>query len=95
MLPENKFPPTYDEWEEVVFKNASHFTVYRFLGSHKRDKATHYSLIEAINDAGDDVRALVYAVTASGQAVCLPRSKWPHFAKLEKAGIAERRVSSV
>jgi hypothetical protein len=77
---------TQQEWETSVFRNANHFTVFRYgpgrLPSERRNVTVYQTFTEALEDAADDLRALIYAVTIEGRAVCIPRKEWPHYLEL-------------
>lgn len=70
---------TQAEWEEAVFRNAHHFSVFRYFGRGRRVSEVFETFPEALKDAGDDYRALVYVVTLDGRSVCLPRKEWPNY----------------
>ena len=72
------------DWEDVVFRNAAYFNVYRRLGLGKKDVRRFGSFSEAAVDAFSDETALVYAVTKTGRWVCLVRSRWSHFLEIQK-----------
>jgi len=73
---------TLAEWEEAVFRNASHFTVFRRIGRFNRDTKLFQTFPEAIQNAQDDPTALVYAVTIEGRSLCVVRSQWNHYAQI-------------
>jgi len=56
-----------------IIQNAAYFTTFRFNGPFDRDRREFPSLIEARTDAGDDPRALVYAVCAMEMTAHVPR----------------------
>ena len=82
IIPENDFSVSQDQWEENVFSNAHHFTVFRFFGRHQRESKVFETWPEALADAEGDKRALIYAVTLSGRQVCCVPAKWPRYHEL-------------
>lgn len=89
LLPEHRFgrDVTLEQWEEQVFANADHFTVFRRLGRFRRDVHTVKTFPEATKAAGDDETALVYAVCLSGRSCCLVRSRWPRYQEIWQEGV--------
>lgn len=73
---ENCFEGTLSDWEQRVFRNASHFTVVRYGVAAGSERATVDTFPQALALAGYNSRVLVYAVTNSGRAFCVPRSEW-------------------
>lgn len=73
MKPEHTFPSNLDEWEDSVILNSTLFTCFTFRGRGTRHTEEFKSFEEAIQAAGDDPRALVYAVAESGRFVCIPK----------------------
>lgn len=82
---EHDFTVSRDQWEANIFANASHFTVFRSRGAGVRETDTYTNLPAALADAGDDHKALVYAVTATDHATLLPRKEWPRLLDLWNA----------
>lgn len=74
--PEHDFKQSRDEWETTVIAAAVTFTTARFLGRGQYDRREFATLAGAIADAGDDRRAMVYAVTEAGRSVMVPRTRW-------------------
>jgi len=79
--PEHRFNVKREEWEDAVFSNAAYFTVFRRHGRFaiNRENKPFATFPEAMNDALEDVQALVYAVTATERSVCLVRDKWARY----------------
>ena len=75
---------TQDQWEELLFRNAAYFTVYRKLSRGKSERKEFANFPEAAVDAFHDHRALVYAVAESGRFVCVVRSRWQHYLDIWK-----------
>lgn len=73
---EHDFKQSRDEWEGSVIAAATKFTTSRFLGRGEYDTREFGSLPEAVADAKDDRRAMVYAVTDTGRSVMVPRAAW-------------------
>lgn len=78
------FSGTRADWEEAIFRHANHFTVFRLHRKTTFRPVERVSVVfstfpEAIAEAGPDVNALVYAVTLSGDAFCVPRSAWEQY----------------
>lgn len=73
---ENCFEGTLADWEQRVFRNASHFTVVRYGVATGSERTTVDTFPQALAVAGYNSRVLVYAVTDSGRAFCVPRSEW-------------------
>jgi hypothetical protein len=93
--PEHNFTGDREAWEQTVFENADHFTVFRYLANKKRDQKEYRSLVEAIRDAGSDSHALLYAVTGPGRFVNLPRADWPRHLNeyaIKRAGVARAAI---
>jgi hypothetical protein len=86
--PEHRFgrDVTLEQWEEQVFANANHFTIFRRLGRFNHDTKTVATFPEAINEAKGDRTALVYAVTLTGRSVCLIRARWPRYLEIWNEG---------
>lgn len=89
MAPEHNFEGSYQEWEERVVLNASHFRVHRVRSPHIRSSANVPTLSAAILTAlaiekDSDERALIYAVTLLDRAVPLDRKDWDHYLALRK-----------
>lgn len=79
--------PTVEEWEDKVFLSAyrsGHFNVFRKTGFMCRETERFHDFAEAAMNAYNDPRALVYAVTKTERAVCLPRKRWLHYLELIK-----------
>jgi hypothetical protein len=80
---EHDFSGSLEDWEDRVFINAEHFTVCRKVEGKGGVETKRFARFEqAQGEAGDDPRALVYVVTASGRSVCLIRARWDHYRKL-------------
>src|ERR1700723_3474441 len=67
------FTGTRADWEEMIFRNANHFTVFRLkrrtsFRPVERESTVFQTFPEAVADAQQDPAALVYAVTLSGDA---------------------------
>jgi hypothetical protein len=98
--PENEFRGagsgefTEKDWEDVVFRNATKFTVYRRLGLGKKDVREFGSFSEAAVDAYNDKTALVYAVTETGRWVCLVRPSWSHYLEIQKQMVEKAKVET-
>ena len=73
---ENCFEGTLADWEERVFRSASHFTVVRYGVATGSERVTVDTFQYALALAGNNPRALVYAVTGSGRTFCVPRKEW-------------------
>lgn len=79
---------TQKEWEEAVFRNATHFNVFRLYRRRaagtfpKREATAYYTFPEAVADAAPDLQALVYAVTEQGNNFCVPRPEWPKYQQI-------------
>ena len=79
---ENDFDCDLDTWEERVFRGAAYFNVVRF-GSHNGSEIkTVETLPQALAEAGDNKRALIYGVCLSGRALCIPRKAYAHYAQV-------------
>lgn len=79
--PEDCYLETQRDWEEAIFRHANHFTVFRLHRRvhgtmPERESTVYQTFPEAITVANPDPRLLVYAVTLSGDAFCVPRSEW-------------------
>lgn len=72
------------DWEEAIFRNATHFNVFRLhrrVGDKpkERESTAYHTFPEAVAQAGGDIRALVYAVTKEGSNFCVPRKEWDKY----------------
>jgi hypothetical protein len=74
--PEDCLMGTLEQWEQSVFENAHHFSVFRYPSKQSTEYKT---FAEAITAANDDDRALVYAVTLQGRFFCVPRAQWTQY----------------
>jgi hypothetical protein len=74
--PNESLTGTLEEWEEAVFRNADLFAVIRYPSKQRTE---HRTFAEAVAAAGDDQRALIYAVTAEGRYCCVPRHLWEQY----------------
>lgn len=78
--PEHDFTVDRDGWELAIFNNANHFTVFTpGEGVGKVDSSTKVEVRtfpQALMEAQQDPRALVYAVTEAGRSVCLDHLQW-------------------
>lgn len=77
--PEHNFTGTLDEWEERVFRNATHFNVYKRLGRGNSESKELKTFPEAVEFAKRDPLFLVYAVTASERFFCVERKNWDKY----------------
>ena len=78
------FTGTRADWEEAIFRNANHFTVFRLhrrtsFRPVERESVVYATFPEATAEASKDVQALVYAVTLSGDAFCIPTGNWDRY----------------
>jgi len=55
-----------------IIETASLFTTFRFKGKGNRDRREFPSLETAREDAGDDPKALIYAVSKTGMTAHVP-----------------------
>lgn len=83
--PEDCYLETQRDWEEAVFRNANHFTVFRLhrrttAGTlPERESTVYQTFPEALNVAKTDPRLLVYAVTLTGDSFCIPPGEWDKY----------------
>jgi hypothetical protein len=77
--PEHDFTLSREEWEQVVFDRATYFVVTRILGYGKRNQVRFSNPHDAFDNAGDEHKALVYAVTDLGRFVLLPKEQKDRF----------------
>lgn len=75
--PEHDFSQKRDQWEQTVINNAAYFTTARHVGRGQYDRRRFTTMAEAAEDAGDDPCVMLYACTATGRTVLVPRDKWP------------------
>lgn len=68
-----------DEWELMMFRRATHFTVARRRGPGHWDVKEFSHFSAAALDAIHDPRALLYAVGYYDISVPLPRKRWWEF----------------
>jgi hypothetical protein len=78
--PEPEFACTREEWETRTFLGAAYFRVHRFYSIGRRESFETTDFVEALRSVGREMRlgrqALIYAVTASGRFVCLPKTEY-------------------
>ena len=79
---EPEFGTTVDEWEERIFRVASHFNVVRYGTHNGSEVATVATFPKALALAGNNARALIYAVTYEGRAFCIPSKAYQHYAEI-------------
>jgi hypothetical protein len=79
----NDFTQDRNQWEASVLANATHYTATIFRGRGKYETTEHPTLAEAVAKAAtlsdsQGRHGLVYAVTANGRSVQVPKEKWSH-----------------
>jgi hypothetical protein len=79
---EPEFGASREEFEERVFRCASHFNVVRFGTHNGSEIKTVKTFSEAIYNAYGNSRALIYAVSSEGQAFCIPQKQYEHYAEI-------------
>ena len=64
------------DWEEAIFRNAHHFNAMRYRTGNWESNVfeTFPEAVAAVADYSP--RTLIYAVTLSGDAFCIPRKEW-------------------
>lgn len=83
--PQDCYLETQKDWEEAIFRNANHFTVFRLHRRsttrpvRERESTVFAKFSKAIAEAGPDPQALVYAVTINGDNFCVPRTEWARY----------------
>lgn len=94
ITPESALNGTLEQWDDVLFKNATVFNVCIVTGHGRYSRAIHtYSTFPAAMDmamryttaytkSSDDERVLIYAVNPDGRHACLPPDRWDHFQRL-------------
>lgn len=70
---------TSEQWEDAVFREAEYYTVVSGRSPFNRVKRIYKTWSAAKLAAEPDITMMVYAVTAEGRSVMLPRSKWDHY----------------
>lgn len=86
MRPEHAAGPDPKEYEIVVLLAASHFTTARPTPRGvPTDRRTFPTFDEAVADAGDDPRVLIYGVCESGRATPLSRDLWQAYSTIVTA----------
>lgn len=75
MLPD-KLPGSHSEFDQWIIERAVEFTTVRFMGRGQKDRREFPTLLEAITDAEQDPRAMVYVITAAGRSTLVERAKW-------------------
>lgn len=82
--PNPEYGATREQWEERVFRQASHYNVVRFKALGGSDIATVKSfplaLYLAHKEGGE--RKLIYVVTEQGEAFCMSPKDYDKFAQL-------------
>jgi hypothetical protein len=69
------------DWEENVFDNAVLFTSTRVRGfGQDNDRREFKDFEDALRDAWDDDKAMVYAIAESGHNFCIAPKEWPKYA---------------
>lgn len=66
--------PVVSDRDRKIIEGANLFTTFRFAGIGNRDRRSFKSLEAARKDAGNDPRALVYAVSDDGFTAPVPKS---------------------
>ena len=79
---EPEFGASREAFEERIFRCASHFNVVRFGTHNGSEIKTVKTFSEAVYNAYGNPRALVYAITINGDAFCIPRKEWNHYAEV-------------
>jgi hypothetical protein len=77
-------PPSIEQNDENVFRQADYFTVSRRFGIGAPTTIAYDDFAEACLIAWPDENALVYAVTAMGRSTCLIRSRWAEYLAIWK-----------
>lgn len=75
-----------DAWEYRVFQNATHFRLHRYDPDGVQQSAAEPTFAGAVAMALDalkieNTRVLIYACSAAGRAVVVPRGKWEELLK--------------
>lgn len=65
--------------QDSIIRNAEYFTVYEFKGRGNKLKTRHDTIQEAIKEAQDRPRALVYAVHSQAIDALVPRELFDHY----------------
>ena len=79
---EPEYGATREEFEERVFRVASHFNIMRFGTHNGSEIKTVKSFAVAVYLAHNNPRMLIYAVTDEGQAFCIPKKDYGKYAQL-------------
>ena len=88
---EPEYGRTREEFEERVFRCASHFNVVRYGTFNGSEIATVKSFPVALAVAHDNPRMLVYAVSSEGLAFCIPKKDYGKYAEIWLS-MAEKRA---
>lgn len=79
-------PANRREWEDALVRGAAYFTASfvktgsRPLGTRLAWDVYEYDTLRAAMTAvGHNERALIYAVSPSGDSACLARADWPRY----------------
>lgn len=71
------------DWEEAVFRDAVYFTVcrsFRPAGEMPRVHRLEFKTFpEAVSEAKDDPKAMIYAVTTRNDFFCVPPKEWEKY----------------
>lgn len=83
----NDYPiPTREQWEERVFRSASHFNICRFTSHNGSSICTVKTFPEALyithEGANDHDRRLIYAVNDIGEGFCISPKEYEKFAQI-------------
>jgi hypothetical protein len=81
-IPYGEFGNNVDEFEERIFRNASHFNVVRFGTHNGSESTTTDNFLKALELVKNEPRALIYAATTEGRAFCVPKKQYEKYRKL-------------
>lgn len=77
-----EFGETQRDWEEQIFREASHFNVVRFGTHNGSESCVTASFPVALYLAHLKPRTLLYVVAGSGRAFCMSHKDYAKFAQL-------------
>lgn len=83
--PEHDFRQSREEWERVVFDNATLFRVSRFHGKGRWTAKDFTTFPAAVRNALTDNQAMIAAVCDSGRWIRCDRAEWSEWMKRWKA----------
>jgi len=70
-----------EDWEEAVFRNASHFQIVNYRQNKSMVRLNFHM---ALQEAGGDPENMIYAINPDDRFFCIPRAQWPKYLEIWK-----------